>query len=236
MMEEASLFGSPEGMRVEHIQITEQGLVIEIEASHPTSCCPLCTQPSDSIKTHYRRVLRDAPCAGRQVQLILTVRKFYCRNAYCSQKVFGERLPTFVEPWARMTIQGSQQITSIGLATCGRGSQACCSPGDTNDEADDLAPHHGFAKCLGWLSGYLGIDDFSFRRRYRFGTTWLTSKVTAWSISSLTVKRRPQHGGCASSLIWRWSVVIAEGNMPLLCGRRSPKLSNVRIDFMSLKI
>ena len=116
-MEEASLLSLPEGMHAEHIQITEHGLVIEIEASHPTSCCPLCAQPSDSIKTHYRRALRDAPCAGRQVQLILTVRKFYCRNAYCSQKVFTERLPTFVEPWSRMTIRCSQHITSIGLAT-----------------------------------------------------------------------------------------------------------------------
>src|SRR5258708_1541965 len=58
---------------------------------HPTSCCPLCTQPSDSIKTHYRRILRDAPCAGRQVQLALTVRKFYCRNPYCPQKVFTKK-------------------------------------------------------------------------------------------------------------------------------------------------
>lgn len=45
MMEEASLLSLPEGMRVEHIQITEEGLVIEVEASHPTSCCPLWTQP-----------------------------------------------------------------------------------------------------------------------------------------------------------------------------------------------
>jgi hypothetical protein len=120
-MKEATLLSLPEGMHVEHIQITEQGLVIEVEASHPTSCCPLCAQTSDSIKTHYRRVLRDAPCAGRQVQLILTVRKFYCRNPCCPQRVFTERLPTFVEPWARMTIRCCQQITSIGLATCGKG-------------------------------------------------------------------------------------------------------------------
>jgi transposase len=91
MMEEASLLSLPEGMRVEHIQITEHGLVIEVKAVHPTSCCPLCAQTSDSIKTHYRRVLRDAPCAGRQIQLLLMVRKFYCRNPYCPQKVFTEK-------------------------------------------------------------------------------------------------------------------------------------------------
>ena len=82
MMEVAALLSLPEGMRVEQIQITEHGLVIEVEASHPTSCCPLCAQTSDSIKTHYRRVLRDAPCAGRQVHLVLTVRDWLKQGAF----------------------------------------------------------------------------------------------------------------------------------------------------------
>src|SRR2546430_17733860 len=86
MMEVISLLSLPEGMHVERIQITEDGLVIEAEASHPASCCPLCAQSSDSIKTHYRRVLQDVPCVGRQVQCVLTMREFYCRNQYCSQK------------------------------------------------------------------------------------------------------------------------------------------------------
>src|SRR5207302_1060437 len=82
----------------------------------PTSCCPLCSEPSSSVHCHYRRVLRDVPCASRRVQLVLTVRKFSCRNAYCARKVFAERLPDFVEPWARTTIRFCQQITSVGLS------------------------------------------------------------------------------------------------------------------------
>ncbi len=120
-MKETALLQLPDGMLIEQIQITENGLVIEVVATTPTSCCPLCSQPSSSIHCHYRRRLRDAPCAGRRVQLFLTVRKFSCRNPYCERKVFAERLPDFVEPWARMTIRYCQQITSIGLATCGQG-------------------------------------------------------------------------------------------------------------------
>ena len=171
MMEEASLFSLPEGMRVEHIQITEHGLVIEVEASHPTSCCPLCAHTSDSIKTHYRRVLRDTPCAGRQVQFVLTVRKFYCRNPYCSQKVFTERLPTFVEPWARMTIRCSQQIASIGLATCGKGGARLADRlGIQTTRPTILRRVMGLPDVSGSSVVYLGIDDFAFRRGYRFGT------------------------------------------------------------------
>lgn len=54
-MDGTALLSLPEGMRVEDIQRTELGFVIDIVAVQPTSCCPLCTQPSDSIKTHYRR-------------------------------------------------------------------------------------------------------------------------------------------------------------------------------------
>jgi transposase len=121
MMEETSLLFLPEGLQIEQIHITETGLVIEVVATTPTSCCPSCSEPSSSIHCHYRRTLRDVPCGGRPVQLLLTVRKFSCRNPYCDRKVFAERLPAFVEPWARATIRFYQQITSIGLATSGKG-------------------------------------------------------------------------------------------------------------------
>src|SRR5689334_21339281 len=120
-MEGASLLALPEGMQIEQIQSTENGLVIQIAAMPPTSYCPLCSEPSSSIHCHYRRTLRDAPCAGQRVQLLLTMRKFTCRNPYCERKVFAERLPDFVEPWARTTLRFCQQITSIGLATNGKG-------------------------------------------------------------------------------------------------------------------
>lgn len=104
-MERTSLFALPEGMLVEHIQITEESLVVEVVATSLTSRCPLCSETSESIHCHYRRILRDVPCAGRRVQVALTVRTFSCRNPLCQRKVFAERVPTFMEPWARMTIR-----------------------------------------------------------------------------------------------------------------------------------
>lgn len=170
-MEATSLLSLPDGMLVEDIQITEQGLVIEVVATQPTSCCPLCAQPSDALKSHYRRILRDAPCAGRQVQLALMVRKFYCHNPYCERKVFTERLPTFVEPWARMTIRCCQHITSIGLATCGKGGARLADRlGIHTTRPTILRRIMGLPDVSGGSVVYLGIDDFAFRRGYRFGT------------------------------------------------------------------
>jgi transposase len=170
-MEEASLLALPEGIVVDQITISENGLLIEIVATSPTSCCPLCSQPSSSIHCHYRRVLRDVPCAGRRVQLVLTVRKFSCRNAYCERKVFAEHFPTFVEPWARTTIRFCQQITSIGLSTCGKGgAKLAARLGIQTSRQTILRRTMDLPDVLTGPVLFLGIDDFSFRRSYCFGT------------------------------------------------------------------
>ena len=100
-MEGTSWLSLPEGIVVEQIHITENGLMIGVVATAPTSCCPLCSQLSSSIHWNSRRTLRDVPCAGRRVQLILTVRKFSCRNLYCPRKVEASRFPAFVERMPR---------------------------------------------------------------------------------------------------------------------------------------
>jgi transposase len=171
MMEGTSLLALPEGMQIDQMQITENGLIIAVVATHPASCCPLCSELSFSIHSHYRRVLRDAPCAGRRVQLVLTMRKFYCRNLLCERKIFTERLPAFVEPWARMTIRYCEQITSIGLATCGKGgTRLAARLGIQTTRQTILRRIMDLPDSSAGVILFLGIDDFSFRRGCRFGT------------------------------------------------------------------
>jgi hypothetical protein len=166
-MEETSLLSLPEGMVVDQITRTENGLLIEIVATSATSCCPSCSEPSSSIHCHYRRTLRDAPCAGRRVQLCLTVRKFSCRNPYCERKVFAERFPDFVEPWARTTIRHCQQITSIGLATCGKGgARLAAQLGIQTTRQTILRRIMALPDSSAGVILFLGIDDFCATRSY----------------------------------------------------------------------
>ena len=84
-MEINLLLQLPDGMLIDQIQIMDAGLLITVVATHPTSCCPLCSSLSSSIHSTYSRMLQDVPCGGRQVQLVLTMRKFFCRNPLCSR-------------------------------------------------------------------------------------------------------------------------------------------------------
>ena len=170
-MERTPLLPLPEGMLIDQIEITKDGLAITAVATHPTSCCPLCSVVSSSIQSHYHRRVRDAPCAGQRVQLLLKVRKFYCRNPCCERKVFTERLPAFVEPWARMTVRHCEQITSIGLATCGKGGvRLAARLGIETTRQTILRRIMEVPTVLTGSVLFLGVDDFSFRRGYRFGT------------------------------------------------------------------
>lgn len=170
-MKVAALLGLPEGMEIDHIEITETKLVVSVISTSSQSYCPLCSQPSSHIHSYYHRSLKDAPCVGRQLQLSLTVRKFLCQNPYCSRKVFTERLADLVEPWARMTTRLREQIASIGLATSGKAGVRLgdrlgieTSRNTTLRRIMDV-PDEARASVV-----YLGIDDFAFRRGYRFGT------------------------------------------------------------------
>src|SRR5258708_40205520 len=76
-----------------------------------------------------------------------------------------------MEPWARMTIRYCQQITSIGLATCGKGgARLAARLGMQTTRQTILRRIMDLPDLPPGSILNLGIDDFSFRRGYRFGT------------------------------------------------------------------
>jgi transposase len=85
--------------------------------------------------------------------------------------VFTERVPRFVEPWARTTIRLREHLEAVALATSGRGGTklaarlAIPSTRQTLLRRVMALPNLREESIL-----YLGIDDFAFRRGRRFGT------------------------------------------------------------------
>src|SRR6266566_4860816 len=170
-MEFSSLFALADGVEVASTTVTGQILTLSLVATAPTAMCPLCGHASLHIRSSYTRHVADVPYAGRQVQLILRVRKFRCDTTDCPRRVFAERLTPFIEPWARMTKRLSQTIEAIGLATSGElGSRFAPRLGIVTSPTTILRRTMALPAQRSEQVSLLGIDDWSFRRGRHFGT------------------------------------------------------------------
>jgi transposase len=171
LMEVSFLLSLPEGLHVERIEPQGALLTIAVVSVRPSSCCPICAQASSQIHSRYRRTLRDVPCGGRQVVLHLFVRKFFCRNPDCARKIFTERLPPFVQPWAQVTTRLFEAVQAIGLATSGElGTRLADRIGFHAAPTTLLRRIMALPPLPSLQVSYLGIDDWSFRRGRKFGT------------------------------------------------------------------
>jgi transposase len=79
------LFPLPEGLEMTSLSDTPDELLIRVISYRSSSPCPHCSTPSSAIHSSYHRHPRDLPCTGRPIRLLLTVRKFFCRNPDCSR-------------------------------------------------------------------------------------------------------------------------------------------------------
>jgi transposase len=72
------------GVIVGEVAVAAGLLLVMARARAPEAACPKCGTVSGRVHSRYSRRLADAAIGGRQVEILLAVRRFYCP---------GSRLP-----------------------------------------------------------------------------------------------------------------------------------------------
>lgn len=90
-------------------------MYINVESSSITFDCPYCNTPSNKVHSRYERQFQDLPIQGYKVMIVLTNKKFLCKNPDCSHTTFAETF-SFIKNKAKMTNRLENEIVSIATS------------------------------------------------------------------------------------------------------------------------
>jgi transposase len=165
------VFHLPAGIAVTSIHPSASELVIGVACQAASMECPECHEPSTRIHGHYQRTVADLACAGRNVILALTVRKFVCSTPTCPRKIFTERLPGLVESYGRMTGRLIVLVQAFGLAAGGQlGTRQADRTGIATTPSTLLRHLMQLPAPVTRAVRVLGVDDFAWKKRFTYGT------------------------------------------------------------------
>jgi transposase len=154
-----------------HVDEATAQLTLCLTSPQPWGYCPRCRYPTRRIHSRYERTVADLPWAHLRVRLHLRVRKFFCTRSGCSRRIFTERLPQVVAPWARRTQRLVRTLGHLAVALGGAaGARLSQQLGMKTSRNTLLRLLRRLPLPSLRTPTVLGVDDFALRKRQTYGT------------------------------------------------------------------
>jgi len=158
-------------LQIDAVEQSDDRLIVVARGIQDMACCPDCQQPSERTNSHYRRHPADLPCGGYDIQLKLTVPRFFCDNEQCPRRTFASRFPELLQPYARRTNRLANQQRQVGFTVGGeaggrlvQGLNMPTSPNTLIRLVREAAePRRATPRVL-------GVDDWAKRKGQSYGT------------------------------------------------------------------
>jgi transposase len=158
--------GAPLHLETWHLDEVAAQLTWRVTSRQALGHCPVGRFPTRRIHSFYQRTLADLPWAHLRVVLQLRGRKFFCANGRCRRRIFTERLPQLVAPWARRPQRLVQWLAQIAVALGGTaGAQLSHGLGGAVSRNTLLRVVRGLPLPVHATPTILGVDAWASRTR-----------------------------------------------------------------------
>ena len=165
------LFPAELRLCVDRIEMEKNAVNISVTSTNGQSVCPHCQTISERVHSSYSRHPADLPLADYTVRLDMDVHRFFCDNGYCEAKTFTERIPAFIQHYARRTDRLAIRQQNVAIEAGGAVGQRVLTILDMPVNSDTLirfirnAPEPDVA-----TPRVVGVDEWAKCKGQSYGT------------------------------------------------------------------
>jgi transposase len=165
------LLSPSRAVRLIEVTVELTAVCLQLTTTAPNASCPCVATRSSSIHSRDQRHLRDLPWGTCPIRIQLTVRKFVGRKASCPRRMFTERGPELVAPYARKTQRRITALQALGVALGGQaGVRLAHRLGLSTSRDTLLRLVRRLPLPVTPPLQAIGVDDEAPRKRQRDGT------------------------------------------------------------------
>lgn len=160
-------------LKITEVIETDDKIIIHMKSISHTCVCPRCHQRLEHYHGTYIRKVQDLPILGKNVQLRIKAHEYICYNEGCPVRTVAETFNGFLNANRRMTQRCEDFICMLAIETSCEGCARICQAMNlyiSGDSVIRFLTERYEAQPPPVCGETIGIDDFAFKKRSRYGT------------------------------------------------------------------